>query len=659
MTLPNNPELNDSPETSVAPDLEQIPSSPKRGFFGWWSARKTWQKIAIILTLVFAILIGVSATLALQTYRVLQSLQAQSTEVRALGQETYGHFKAQSLLPVQDNLNKIDEKLNTMRSTYQQLSFYRSIPIARNYYLDGEHAFAAAQSGLSAARKSIDAIVPYADVLGFSGEGSFQGGTAEDRLKIILETLDKITPILDEIAADLSTAESELALISADRYPEAIEGIQVRASILQAQDFSSAAVDAVTEYRPVIEQLPSIAGGRGERKKYLVLFQNDAELRPTGGFLTAFAIINVENGKVEPEKSDDIYEIDKKYRSKLPIPEELGRYLTTEKRWNLRDMNTSPDFKVSMEQFFPEYSSVPGEPTNVDGIIAVDTKVLTDLLTVLGPVEVPGYGLFSSKTDPRCDCPEIIYILSEIITRPTPYLRDDRKGVLGPLMRSVLTKSYSSPKTIWPELFQTGLNNIADRHIQFYFLDEKAQAAAETLNAAGRITPEPSADFLAIVNTNLAGAKSNLFVTYEVEQTVSAPENGFITKQLEITYKNSRKSDNCNLEAGLLCLNSTLKDWTRIYVPAGSEVITSEGFKEDARISEELGFSVINGFFSLEPLGSAKIKLEYKVPYTDESTYTLKIWKQGGIDKVPYLLDTTGSQEQLEVTKDTTYSTAF
>ena len=651
------------PVTPVIDHLELTqPASSEpvvRGFFGWWSTRKTWQKIALIALLSCTILIGIGISLALKTYQVLQALRSQAAVAQVLTQETYGHFKAQNLPPVQENLTKIDTQLAEMKATYAQLAFYAVLPIVRNYYLDGEHAFVAAQSGLSATRKSIDTIVPYADVLGFSGEGSFQGGTAEDRLKIVLETLDKIAPILDEIAADLTVAEAELAQISPERYPETIQGMPIRATILQTQGISSAAVDAVTEFRPVIEQLPSIAGARGERKKYLVLFQNDAELRPTGGFLTAFAVINVENGKVEPEKSDDIYELDKKYKTKLPIPEELGRYLITEKSWNLRDMNISPDFKVSMDQFFPQYSKVPGEPNNVDGIITVNTKVLTDLLSVLGPVEVPGYGLFSSKIDPRCDCPEIIYILSEIITRPTPYLRDDRKGVIGPLMRSVLTKAYASPKTVWPQLFQTGMDNIASRHIQFYFLDEKAQQTAEVINAAGRLKPVPDSDFLAIVNANLAGAKSNLFVTYEVEQTVSAPQDGFITKQLEITYKNSRQSDNCNLEAGLLCLNSTLKDWTRIYVPQGSTLVSSEGFKEAANMSEELGFSVINGFFTLEPLGTAKIKLEYKVPYANDKQYQLQIWKQGGIDKFPFLLDTAGNQEQLNITKDTAYSAAF
>src|SRR5262249_15740330 len=157
-------------------------------------------------------------------------------------------------------------------------------------------------------------------------------------------------------------------------------------------------------------------------------FQNDNELRPTGGFLTAYATIFVEDGKVTPEKSDDIYELDKKYPKKGPIPEALGRYLTTETKWNLRDMNISPDFKKLMDQFYSQYKTIKTEPQDIDGIIAIDTHVLVDLMKILGPVEVPGYGTFTAENDKRCDCPQIIYELSNIITRPTPYLRTDRKG---------------------------------------------------------------------------------------------------------------------------------------------------------------------------------------------------------------------------------------
>jgi len=403
------------------------------------------------------------------------------------------------------------EKVVEIDQTYQKLAFYNSIPWVNQYYSDGNHALKAAQHGVDGAVKGISTLTPYADVLGFEGAGTFSGGTAENRIKIMIETLDKIMPAFDEIANDLQQAQEEFAQINPNRYPEDLRGIAVRSQLTQAQEMLSNSVTALTDFRPVIEQLPAIAGGKGERKKYLILFQNDNELRPTGGFLTAYAVIYMEDGKVTPEKSDDIYQLDQKFTKRIEIPEALGRYLTTEKYWNLRDMNTSPDFKVSMDQFFENYQTVRGEPDNIDGIFAVDTHTLTQLLEILGPAEVPGYGTFSAENDPRCDCPQVVYALSEIITRPTPYLREDRKGILGPMMQSILTKTYTANKQQWPLLFDLVWKNLEERHVQMYFLDEKFQLAAENINAAGVMTPPENTDFLAIVNANLGGAKSNLF----------------------------------------------------------------------------------------------------------------------------------------------------
>jgi len=180
------------------------------------------------------------------------------------------------------------------------LSIYKYIPFARNYYFDGEHAFNAAEAGLRAGLKTVEAITPYADVLGFAGEGTFTGGTAEDRLKLILETIDKISPILDDITAELKTVQTELVEIDPSRYPEKIQEQEVRSYIITARDSAQTAIDSVTQYRPILEQLPEIMGAKGDRKKYLILFQNDNELRPTGGFLTAYSTIFIEDGKVTP-----------------------------------------------------------------------------------------------------------------------------------------------------------------------------------------------------------------------------------------------------------------------------------------------------------------------------------------------------------------------
>lgn len=660
----------------------------------WVHRHKTvLSGVAIGLLLLFIFVGAVGA----YAYTVGMQLKDQGQAAEFHARTALDQFKAQNLPATEIALADLKQSVTDIETTYQRLAFARMIPFANNYYADGANGLTAAQSGVDAGIKAVEAITPYADVLGFVAEDEEEDpadATAENRVKLLLETLTIIMPTLDEINEDLTIASEALNKINPNRYPETFRDIEVRAQIVEARETLANTQTLLEDYRPIIEHLPAIAGTNirstqseaesadldadtnsdeeptqteGGRKKYLVLFQNDNELRPTGGFLTAYSVIFVEDGVVTPEKSDDIYELDQRFNERIPIPEALGRYLTTERYFNLRDMNISPDFRTSMDLFFENYQLIRGEPDNIDGIITVDTHVLTRLLETVGPVEVPGYGTFSAENDPRCDCPQIIYALSEIITRPTPYLREDRKGILAPLMQALLTKVYQSPRTFMADLFEIGLESIEGRHVQTYFLNEEHQLAAERINAAGQLKSQtPDGDFIAIVNANLGGAKSNLFVTYSVEQTIDGPVDGRITKNVEITYRNPRRADNCNLEAGLLCLNSTLRDWTRIYLPEGSELISAQGFTADPQEYVETygdtNFEVVDGFFILEPMGLARLRLEYTVPYdaaANNDEYALTIWKQGGTDPIEHIIDVNGGQELVTAGGDTVVRMPF
>jgi len=306
------------------------------------------------------------------------------------------------------------------------------------------------------------------------------------------------------------------------------------------------------------------------------------------------------------------------------------------------------------------YATIDSEPQDINGIITIDTMVLTDLIDILGPLQVEGYGEFSTEPDAKYNAPQIIVALSEIITRPTPYIREDRKGILGPMMKAMLEKVYGASKDKFPDLFSALVRLMDGRHIQTYFIDEELQESAEKINLAGRMTaPTDGADFMAIVDANLGGAKSNLFIDYEVEQTVLPPENGEMEKRVVITYTNSQAGDNCNLEAGLLCLNSVNNDWFRLYLPLGSKLVSAKGFKSEPETYDENGFTVVDGYFSLNPKSTTKLDIEYSVPYEDGEEYRLHIWQQGGLRQVPHLLDVNGNQEEITVTGDTNYSVKF
>lgn len=303
-------------------------------------------KIALLSLLGLLVILGTYTTV------IGLKLKGQAAIAQTHATAALDAFKAQNLPGAEQEFAALQTSLADVQHSYRLLGVYNFIPVARWYYQDGQHALTAADAGVKAGLKAVQEITPYADVLGFQGEGSFTGGTAEDRIKLIIETLDKVMPSFDEIAGNLQVVQSEIAAINPRHYPKTFMDRPIREQLAETQETITNGVEGFISFRPVLEQLPDLAGGKGERKKYLILFQNDNELRPTGGFLTAYAVVFIENGKVTPEKSDDIYELDQKFTERIPIPEALGKYLTTEKYWNLRDMNISPDFKTSMDEFF-------------------------------------------------------------------------------------------------------------------------------------------------------------------------------------------------------------------------------------------------------------------------------------------------------------------
>ncbi len=654
----SSPEEREAPLTRVIPAVpvaatSRISGNGSKKF--WHRSRKFWM-ITGSVAAVFAFVFGVAAVLGFWTYGKVQKIQADAQTIQAEGRLFYDAFKGQNLPQSRVHLENVKQRLVSADETYQELSLYKNIPFASRYYNDGTAGITAAHAGIRAGEKFLDAIEPHADLLGFSGEEVYFG-TTEDRVGMVLETLSQIAPQLDGIAEEIDVVKQNLDTIDPMDYPEEFRGYPLRQLLMQARGGAEAAEIALNEARPALERLPAIAGAEG-RRKYLVIFQNDNELRPTGGFMTAYAVVFVEDGKVTPEKSDDIYELDKKFRNKPAIPAILGKYLTTESTWNLRDMNMDPDFATSMQTFYEHYSKLPGEPQDIDGIIAVDTELLKKVVDVIGPVEVPGYGTFSSQILPRCDCPQIIYMLSEIIDRPTPYIRENRKGILAPMMQSIIQKTYASPRETWPQLAQIAWEGIQGRHVQMYFFNEEDQIAAKAVKAAG-VLPDTSVegDFLAVIDANLAGAKSNLFIDTSAEVQVQSVENGVVTKQVEMTYRNTHPPSNCNLEAGELCLNGLLNDWSRWYVPKGAQVQEALGFKNEYTIdTSHPDYDVIEGFFTVAPLAQAKVRITYSVPYSGpENAYVFTLQKQGGLDMISTNIITPWGSEEIDLVADRTF----
>lgn len=599
--------------------------------------RSPWFIVPAVL-LGFFLIIGV--WLGIVGYRTYGHVQAVSQHASAIG----AAVETRDLALAQSELDQTKEALSAAQASFAGAKPLSYLPFLGTYLRDVEHAFAAGQEGVAVGNQIIVALEPYADVLGLSGsEEKMEFASAEERIIFLADTVEKLAPQLDSIGTGLQAVSAELEQIDENRYPKTLGDKEVRSRIASLKVAVKNAGNSIGEFQPFISILPDLLGNP-EPRRYLLLFQNDAELRPTGGFLTAYATLNVLKGKIEPGVSEDIYTLDNSFPGKVPAPEPILKYLPLVYQWNLRDMNLSPDFKVSMDTFTKYYNQTPIAP-EVDAVIAIDTEFMVRILRVLGPIGVPGYGgKFSAETDQRCDCPQVIYELENIITRPTYEIREGRKSILGPLMNSMLANMMGSPKAKWAEFFTIFTDSIREKHLLMYFYDEEKQQAVEALGAAGRINTYDG-DYLHINDTNFAGAKSNLFITSEVVQDIAVAPDGSYTKKLTLTYKNPAPASNCNLEAGQLCLNGVLRDWLRLYVPLGATLKDAKGFELEVGTSEDLGHTVFDGFFTLSPESVRKLEVEYTVPAgIVDDPFKMLIQIQPGIDPVTHTITLNGGK---------------
>lgn len=604
-------------------------------------------KNAKILSVIVILLVLSGVFLAVKTYAIYKDAKktyAQAKVVEAV-------VKQQNVVQVKGELLKTQADIASLQKDINSIGLVGYIPLVGGYYNDGRHLVNASAHGVNAAIITTDSLIPYADVLGLKGGGSFSAGSAQDRIRMAVNTLGKVVPKIDDIENEMLLAKAEVDQVDIDRYPNFWFFKKARNEIGSVKNLTDEGTTAVEQGKPLIKVLPDLLGQNGS-KKYLILFQNDKELRPTGGFLTYYSIFNVDQGVITVDTSSDIYSLDDSIPSHPPAPYIISNFLPGVDQWYIRDSNLSPDFKLSMDQFNKFYKQ-SSDYQNVDGIIAIDTQFLVHVLDILGEVQADGQ-TFNSQNDARCDCPQVVFALENQISRPVNYIKTNRKGLLGDLLYATMQKALSSsPKEYWGKLVQQGIADAEDKHILFDLYDPGAQQGIEALNWGGRIQSFKG-DYLNINDANFGGQKSNLFVRSKVKINYAVGQDGTINKTITINYVNNHPHSDCSLASGGLCLNARLRDFQRVYVPLGSTLTSAKG-AGNILTKEDLGKTYFQGFFFVDPMGQSVVTYSYNLPFKLQNGKELPVMiqKQPGTYDVPYEIDVNGTQkESFNLTSD-------
>ena len=546
------------------------------------------------------------------------------------GRDIAKHLKEKDFKGISKDFDKMEKVMNKIDKVAKNYSYLSFIPGTSAYFQDAGKITQAGVHGVNMARLIFQALESEKDVLGFVGGG--EEGKEVNKLVSAMRVMPAILPKYDEIAAELHQVRLVLDTIDPNNYPKSIKGYEIRSLLEFAQQMVRQFDDGSPSVKAFLGKMPEFMGdaGTGDRT-YLILFQNDKELRASGGFLTSYALLTLREGNVADVISADTFDLDQRIGLITPPHPVLSRFLMVD-HWFARDANFSPDYVESAKMFYDFWQMVPNP--KIDGIFALDTEVPSELLKVLGPVKIAGF-------EEDVNSENVVDLMSERARG----MREQagRKALIGLVMSAMEGKIFDAPQEQWGPMFSTVLKLLYEKHLLLYSFDPEIQSFFEAFNYAGRVRDYPG-DYLYVNDTNLAGGKANFFI----EQTVTKEtreENGRLVSDLTVHYKNTGEF--------APEINPGYQDYVRIYIPKGSELISSSGSQEAVAVQEDLGKTMIVAVNLTAPKEESELKFTYRLPEgIKKDGYSILVQKQPGKPNDTYTVGLGKRKEEFEIRSD-------
>ena len=387
--------------------------------------------------------------------------------------------------------------------------------------------------------------------------------------------------------------------------------------------------------------LPGIFGMEGPRT-YLILFQDNMMLRPTGGFIGSYGVLKVNLGKIMQFTIHDVYDADGQLRGHVEPPFAIRRHLPST-HWYMRDSNFDVDFVKAASASSNFLYIETGEKAN--GVIGVDVTFVKNILHAIGPVYIADYKETVDENN--------LYILTQT---------HSEKNFLRSLYGAIMAK-ISKDNVPYLSIAQAISDSLMRKHLILAFNNNTqniftVNGWSSSLWDERRQDEKSVNDFLGINEANLGINKVNYFISRKATHKVTIGPDGSISEELSINYKNASTSwpggDYKNYLRIILPKNTTISGVSINDAPQSVvDAVTDPLIYEDKNFRAPLGLEVekttesektIYGFLINIPVGELiKIKIQYTVPRqktfaSNNFSYSLKLFKQPGVDTLPYSL---------------------
>jgi hypothetical protein len=369
----------------------------------------------------------------------------------------------------------------------------------------------------------------------------------------LLEILSICEKNLTEVKSELDAAQGNIDLILVDDLPE-----DKRSKFVLVKQTLPDLRSALELFLNNTHILTDLLGGNGPRK-YLFLFQNNSEMRATGGFIGSYGLLDIANGHIKNFFIDGIFNPDGQLRERIVPPLPIQKISAN---WSMHDSNWFADFPTSAKKAIYFYEKTGG-PT-ADGVITLTPTIMQKLLEITGPIEMSAYNV-------TLDSQNFIELTQYKVEVDYDKQENKPKKILSDLAPMILEKLLSSNDlTVVSKTLQAFLDGLKEKHILFYSENNELQNMIAKQGWSGEIIAT-NKDYISVINTNVNGYKTDAIVDESIEHQASIQEDGSIIDTVTITRKHN--GGNSPYE----WLNKVNADYMRVYVPSGSKLLEVTG----------------------------------------------------------------------------------
>jgi hypothetical protein len=631
--------------------LPKLPEAPRESSPGHLPRRKRQRRnirraftfVAVFLGIAIVIFLGFGSI------RLLKDGLA----LRSAGEEAKAALEGGDVETAHVALGHVVTDIHAVRGDLDYFVFMKNIPWVGDQFRGAEATFDAAgeaadalYSGLTVFLDALSAVDGASELIGApsdTGEASSFNALTEEEKYLLLHSLATALPELRRMQVNLRLAQLDL-----DRLDSLHLAPAFAKAVLPLQQKLPELIDAVDIVVPFAAIAPEFAG-LGHDRQFLMLFMNNHELRPGGGFIGNYGLLVMKNGDIKSLVTDDSYAVDAYVEGRsdyfVAPPDPLRRRLISE--WYFRDSNWSPDFSKTSEdatqlirqEFAFGHQAIP----EVHGVIGITTDFLSRVIGFVGPITVDGETFTADNVTDRLE-----YIVEQQFDCANAPLAerdtcvdvpvDERKEIIKHMSEAMMERLKSMSPGEWPGFFRMLHTAFTEKELVLMSFDEKTEAALEDAGWAGVLNPAGSDDVLMTVDANMGAYKTDRVVDRHVTYTVKPNGTGY-RATASIKYTNTATKKDYRTKE--------YRTYTRVYAPLGSKLVSSSGsvaadpqynpnkWPDTVSVVDDLGMTSF-GAYTYVGLGkTTTLSFTYDLPETvvdaiKRGDYELQVFKQIG-----------------------------